>query len=186
MKLRFCIIAAAALLATAASASTFVAMDSLELIENSDRVVQGEVISITSFWDDSGRLIVTEATVAVTENIAGTGNSSVIRVRTPGGRVGPLRVEAAGFPQFRRGQTVVLFLESEEGRDFERVVGFQQGHFEVVNRDDGVTLAVPQIDSNARYFYRNGTRMANPRSMELGAFKSLVRNTDRAIGPRAR
>ncbi len=186
MKLKFCIIVAAALLATAASASTFVAMDSLELIENSDRVVEGEIIAITSFWDDSGRLIITEATVNVTDNIFGESTSSVVRVRTPGGRVGPLRVEAAGFPQFRQGQQVVLFLQVEEGRDFQRVVGFQQGHFEVVQRDDGVTLAVPQIDGNARYFHRNGARMAAPQSMELGEFKTLVRDTNRAIGPRVR
>ena len=163
-----------------AGASTFVALDSSQLIEQSDRVVEGRVIAIESFWDEAGRLVVTEATVQVDETLVGR-TESVVKVRTPGGTVGRFRVEAAGFPVLALDEKVILFLREEAQADYHRVVGFQQGHFEVVERNDGVKLAVPRIEGNGRYVTLDGRRLPAARSSELGQFKETVRAAAREM-----
>jgi len=51
-------------------------------------------------------------------------------------------VEAHGFPRFEQDEQVMLYLEaSGDGRY--RVLGYQQGHFRVVTRLDGVTQVIP-------------------------------------------
>lgn len=172
---------AALLLGTAAFASTFVAYDSRAMVDNSERVVQGRVIGVESFWNEDGRLIVTEATVRVSDTIVGT-STALVTVRVPGGTVNDLRVEAAGFPSFAAGQDVILFLSSSDRGNFQRVVGHQQGHFEVVERNDGVSLAVPQIDEGARLLTRSGARLPTPRSTELSEFKNRVRGLAERAG----
>lgn len=161
------------LLSCAVGASTFVAFDSRAMVGESEQIVQGKVVELRSFWNEDGRVIVTEATVEVTETLLGSGASRVT-VRVPGGQVGDFRVEATGFPVFERGQEVILFLQHDSRLGVERVVGHQQGHFEVVHRDDGVSLAVPMIE-DARLFTRDGRLAPAARSMELNTFKNRVR-----------
>ena len=100
---------------------------------------------------------------------------AVVTVQTPGGEVGDTYVEAAGFPKFERGQDVILFLKAGDQNDTRRVLGHQQGHFEVVTRNDGVTLAVPQIDEDVALLTPTGQRAQAPQSTELVTFKALVR-----------
>ena len=169
------------LLAPFASASTFVAIDSATLIERSDRVIEGRVVALESFWNENGRVIVTEAVIRISETILGAPTSE-LRVRVPGGTVGDFRVEASGFPKFAEGQHVLLFLEADASTGANTVVGHQQGHFEVVERLDGVSVAVPQIDEGASLFRPDGTLMRASQSTELGEFKSRVRNLARQTG----
>ncbi|REJ80730.1 MAG: hypothetical protein DWQ36_10845 [Acidobacteria bacterium] len=164
------------------SASTFVALESRELVAESQRVVQGRVLDLQSFWNEDGRMIFTEATVAVDETLVGAERATVV-VRVPGGTVGDLRVEASGFPRFALGQEVILFLSPSADGRHHRVVGHQQGHFEVVRRDDGVRLAVPQIDEGARLLTRSGRPIDTPRSTELDAFKQAVLTLAGRPGP---
>lgn len=172
---------AAVLLSASATASTFVAYDSRGMVDNSQRIVQGRVIGLESFWNEDGRLIVTEATIRVSETLVGS-STSLLTVRVPGGKVGDVRVEASGFPTFQRGQEVILFLANSEQGDFQRIVGHQQGHFEVVERLDGVRLAVPQIDAGARLMMPSGARLPEPRSTELSEFKNRVRGLAERAG----
>ena len=182
MKSQRLIFVAIFLIATSLSASTFVALDSDEMIRQSQRVVQGTVIGVDSFWDRAGRIVVSEATIQIGETILGSQHESVVKVRVPGGQVGRFKVVAEGFPVFARGQQVVLFLNREGDADFHRVVGHQQGHFEVVQRRDGVALAVPQIEDGARLFHADGRQMAPARSTELETFKAMVRDAGRQLG----
>src|SRR5262245_26266422 len=94
------------------AASTFVAMTPQQLVAQSSAVIQGDVLKVTSFWSPSGRIIVTEAMVRVTDTILGDAPSVVV-LRTFGGDVGSYRVVAEGFPQFEVGQRVVLYLQSQ-------------------------------------------------------------------------
>src|SRR5690349_8921102 len=87
------------LAAIPAGASTFVALTRGEMVAQSNAVVEGEVLKINSFWSPSGRLVVTEAMVRVTDTIVGEAPSVVI-VKTFGGQVGGYNVEAHGFPRF--------------------------------------------------------------------------------------
>jgi hypothetical protein len=164
-----------------AQAATFVAMTDEELIQQSDAVVQGQVIRLESKWDPQGRIIVTEATIQVSETIAGVAPSQIV-VQTPGGKVNDYRVEALGFPSLNNGEEVILFIKDDQSLQVSRIVGHQQGHFEVVKRLDGVTLAVPRIEDGASFLTPSGKAIPAPRSTELAAFKGRVRAEAARVG----
>jgi hypothetical protein len=173
---RIITIAAAALLGLLAiplPASTFVAMTEAELISQSDRVIQGEVVNVRSHWTQSGRMVVTDATIRVDEVLIGD-SPGVIQVRTFGGQVNDFIVETHGFPVFQKGKQVILYLYEEPSDRSLRVLGYQQGHFRVVTRLDGVTLAVPQVDGNGRLLRPDGSLVPIPASVEIGAFKNRL------------
>ena len=171
----------ACLVAVNAHASTFMAMSQADLVRQADAVVQGEVVGLQSSWAPSGRIIVTDAIIAVDEVLVGSTASS-ITVRTFGGKVGDYTVEAHGFPKFQMGERVILFVQVEPEDGTLRVLGYQQGHFRAVTRLDGVTLAVPMLEEGARFFTPGGTLTPEPRSVEIGSFKAGVRATARQVG----
>lgn len=161
------------LAALPAAASTFVHVPTRELIAQADALIEGRVVDLDSFWTESGRLIATEAVIEIDDTLLGTLSGNVT-VRTFGGRVGDITVEAHGFPRFELGERVLLFLTTDEDGSL-RVLGYQQGQFRVVTRRDGVTLAVPQVDEGARFLTIDGKLGAAPRSLEIGYFKQQVR-----------
>lgn len=156
-----------------ATASTFVNMSSQELVAQADALIEGRVINLSSFWTDSGRLIATEAVVAVDEVLFGDAPAKVT-VRTFGGQVGDIRVDAPGFPRFESGERVLLYLKADSEDGTLRVLGYQQGQFRVVTRRDGVTLAVPMVDDDARFLTRDGRLAPAARSTEIGAYKASI------------
>lgn len=175
--LALCLFALAAMPATA---SSFVALSENQLVAQSNTIVQGTVVDVRSSWTESGRLIATDAKVRVAETLRGNA-AEFITVRTFGGEVGGIRVEAHGFPMFEKGREVILFLDrglDKSGRY--SVVGYQQGHYRVVKRLDGVTLAVPQVDAGMRFIDPYGKAAPVQKSVEIGAFKSaLAQHIDR-------
>lgn len=169
------------LYAIPASASTFVAMTEGELISQSDSVIQGEVVSVRSHWSQSGRIVVTDATVRVDEVLIGD-SPAVVQVRTFGGQVNDFVVATQGFPQFEAGRKVLLYLYKEPSDQSLRVLGYQQGHFRVVTRLDGVTLAVPQVDENTRLLRPDGSPIPVPASVEIGKFKNRLLDVAEKLG----
>lgn len=165
--------------------STFIALTPREMIDQADAVVQGRVVHLESFWSESGRIIVSEATVEIDEVILGKA-PAVVKVRTFGGQVGDIRVEAHGFPVFEQDERVLLFLAREPADDSVRVLGYRQGQFRVVTRRDGVTLAVPMIEEDTRFITRNGQLMPAPESVEIDHFKTRLRTIANEIGRQAR
>jgi hypothetical protein len=153
-------------------ASTFLAMSRGELVAQSDAVIQGRVLKVNSFWDPSGRVIMTEAMIQVEDTIRGK-SASVAVVRTFGGRVGNFIVEAHGFPKFVVNDHVLLFLHNSG--DATEVTGYQLGHYRIVRDKAGVEMAVPTFDGGAMLLGRDGRPAAAPKAMQLDAFKSMIR-----------
>lgn len=161
-------------------ASTFVAMDKAELIANSEAVVQGTVLKVHSFWDPSGRIVMTEALVRVEETILGQA-PSVVRVQTYGGDVDGFVVEAHGFPEFKVGQRMVLFLEPEKS-GFTKVAGYQFGQFHVRRDKAGVEYAVSALEPGTNVATKDGRPYVRPQAMRLDTFKENLLNTARRSG----
>lgn len=187
--LAVCIFALIAAAALPASASVFVAMDRAELVAASQAVVVGRVLDVRSFWNDDATAILTEAVVQVDETVAGD-SPRIVTVRTFGGTVGSLRIEAHGFPTFERGKRMLLFLDGVGGTA--EVVGYQQGQFRIVTRvSDGMDVAVPAVDAGATLVRMDGQRVERPRAMPLSALVESIRATagelraDRDHGHRA-
>lgn len=165
-------LAALVVAALPATASTFLAMDRAEMARSSDAVVVGEVTSVHSSWNADATAIITEAFVKVDETLVGQAPGMVV-VRTFGGQVGPVVIEALGFPSFAEGQKLVLFLEGAE--NVARVVGYQQGQYRVITRSDNIEVAMPTVDHGASLLHRDGSPAAKPLAVTLDALRTEVR-----------
>ncbi|HYO16421.1 MAG TPA: hypothetical protein VE685_24750 [Thermoanaerobaculia bacterium] len=161
-------------------ASTFVALSRGELVAQSDAIVEGEVLKVNSFWSRSGRMIVTEALVRVTDKIAGNA-PTVVAVRTFGGEVGGFLVEAHGFPKFQVGERVVLFLQDQPNGTAE-VTGYRQGQFQIVRDKAGVQIAVPTLEEGVNLLRADGAPVARPKAVRLDELKNAIRADVERVG----
>lgn len=164
---------AVALMAGPATSSTFVAMDTAELVAASDAVIQGEVLEVYSFWNRDGNAILTEARVLVDEVVLGQAPSEVV-VRTFGGRVGDYVLEAHGFPTFQEGQKVLLFLQRAQDASL-RVSGYRLGQYRIAAGARGGLVAVPTLERGVQLLYEDGRPAARPEAVPLGTFKNQIR-----------
>jgi len=177
MRRLFLLALSAAAFALPAHASTFIFAPQRDLVRDAAAIVQGKVISTSSFWNETGQVIVTEALVQVEETILGKAPSVVI-VRTFGGQVGNFVVEAHGFPTFRAGENQLLFLEAEKD-GHSRVLGYQQGQFRIQSDAAGRQIAVPAVDSGATFVGASG---APAGAKALAALKASILRDARAVG----
>jgi hypothetical protein len=160
-------------------ASTFLKMTQKDLVRDSAAVIQGHVIKVSSFWDPTGRIILSEALVRVESKVFGE-TPSVVVVRTFGGTVGNFRVEAEGFPKFQPNDHLLLFLEPEKD-GATRVAGYQQGQFRVVQDKSGAVLAVPTFDG-ASLLTKDGRASAPAQALRLDDLKASIRTEARRAG----
>lgn len=168
------------LLAAPATASTFLAMDHEELITHSDAVIQGKVLRVESYWDITGRVIISEAEILVDETIAGRGMEGFLTVQTFGGQVGDFHVEASGFPRFQEGDRVVLFLNRREAKDGAiRVTGYQLGEYRILDQA-GTAMAVPTVEPGVR-FLRDGQPVEPPQALPLAELKTRLRRIENRL-----
>ena len=159
-------------LAIPAGASTFIGLSKAELVAQSDAVVQGEVMKVESFWTPSGRLIVTQAMVRVTETIAGEA-PTVVMLRTYGGTVDGYTIEAHGFPTFKQGDRLLVFLQNQKDGSAE-VTGYRQGQYQVVRDKAGVEFAVPTVEKGVRLLTLQGQEAPRPQPVRLDTFKNEI------------
>jgi hypothetical protein len=173
---RFLWVGLSALVLTAAlpvGASTFVALTPDQLVEQSDAIVQGEVLKINSFWTADGSVIVSEALVQVTDTIAGD-SPTVLRVKTFGGTVGGYTVEAHGFPGFRAGDRVLLFVQNQDDGSVE-VTGYRQGQYRIAF-ERGMEKAIPTLEAGINLLTPDGRQAIRPVAKELESFKQQIRD----------
>jgi len=97
-----------------------------QLVLESDRVVEATVTGRSSAWASDNRRIYTTFTFETHNDIAGNGPSKFVVIQ-PGGRVGRLAQITHGYPNFKEGDRVILFLE-EVVKGYQ-VIGLSQGVF---------------------------------------------------------
>ena len=171
------------LLAVPAAASTFIAMDTGELVAGSDAVIEGQVIRVESSWDATGSVIVSEAVIEVSEAVVGA-SARRVRVQTFGGKVDDYEVVAHGFPRFASGDRVLLFVNRREAADRSlRVTGHQLGHYRIVERD-GTRMAEPTLEEGVNLVGRGQQQAAPPQALSLADLKAQVRSLAAGNGTR--
>lgn len=99
-----------------------------DLCTNANRVVVGGVNKVESRWQ--GTKIVTDVTIAPTENLKGQGTLPFV-ITIPGGTVGGVTLRASEAPVFAVGEQVVLFQKT--GPSPCGVYGWYRGKYTVVN-----------------------------------------------------
>lgn len=90
-----------------------------ELVDASEEVVCGQVVSLRSYrapFLGRGEVIFTDVTVRITERITGTLRESTVIVQVPGGRVGDRFMICPDAPRYRQGERVLLFLRRFNGK----------------------------------------------------------------------
>ena len=98
------------------------------LCAQADRVVVGGVNKIESRWE--GSKIVTDVTIAPTENLKGVG-SVPFAITVPGGTVDGVTLRVSAAPVFAVAEQVVLFRKT--GPNPGGVYGWYRGKYTVVN-----------------------------------------------------
>lgn len=112
-----------------ASATQIVYRTPQQMGQTSSLVVQGEVTSVRSYWNDKRTKIFTETEVQVDQAYKGL-NPGTVRVVQLGGTVGNVCVTVAGALHWKPGEEVLLFLEQATS-DAYQVSGFSQGKFNI-------------------------------------------------------
>lgn len=98
-----------------------------ESIARAAAVVVAHVDAMQSHWTDDHTTIVTDVTFTVRESWRGSLAPQAPLVLTVlGGEVGEIGVRSEHQPQFRQGESVLLFLEETAGARF-AVYGLEQG-----------------------------------------------------------
>ncbi len=134
------LLACAGLWTCAAWASVAVRLSLAELSVDAERVVVAQLVRSQAAWDADGRRIFTSHEFHVEQELAGAGPDTFHLVQ-PGGAVGRLAQVAHGYPTFRAGESVLLFLQPRApGSDELRVVGLSQGVFALVAGAGGARL----------------------------------------------
>lgn len=161
---------------TTVHATTAVALSNRTLAENASVIATGRCTSLRTLWD--GRLLVTLATVEVTDMIKGD-QVQTVTVALPGGidatRKFPISMLYPGAPQILVGEDVFLFLGAEDGiATGLTILGFSQGKFSIVDDEAGLK-AVSRNLSSITLQTPAGTRRGTAIRVPLDAFKDEIR-----------
>lgn len=169
------LLAALALLAVAANATTLARMRFEELARQATAVARVRCLRATSLWENGE--IWTDTSFQVVEQTKGS-LPKVIRVRTLGGNVGNLHSRIEDVPVFHPGEEAYLFLWGREGEL--RVLGWAQGTFRIARdprtgvetvTQDSVT--VPVFDPHTHRFQHGGVRNLPVAIFQLKLKKAL-------------
>jgi len=135
-----------------------------ELVKKAHTIVVGRVAGSRTYWTANKKLILTDYTIDVDENIKGQ-PSRTVSVTTVGGKIDDVELYVSGMPSFQNGETAVVFIEQSGA--YQTVVGLGQGKFTVVNGE--VANSVGQLS------FPDG-RPGTPLKMSLQAFKTQIRS----------
>ncbi len=138
-KLIFGVLVVACLAATVhnAGATSVKKMTVADLVIYGDKIIAGRVVTVTDGFD-SHNLPYTDVTVAVQESIKGNVNGyytfrqfGLTQPRDMGNGLTYLGVSPDGFPRFKTGEDVVVFLFKKTAAGFQSSAGLMQGKFTV-------------------------------------------------------
>ena len=89
--------------------------DVSELTVEAQRIVVGDVVEVTSFWDERHELIKSRVVVAAETYLAGAGTGTEV-LELSGGTVDDVTLHVSVLPEFQAGDHVLLFLRDNPTR----------------------------------------------------------------------
>ena len=136
-------LAAAAVLAAPAHATTLVRMGLEDLTATNEMVVVGRVVDVHSHWNGDGTFILTDVRIAVDDVLKGRRPSSDVTFTVMGGTVGDKTVMIVGGAELEWGASYALFLSRSDlpgARGVLTVRDHSQGAFDVIDTQMGLRV----------------------------------------------
>jgi hypothetical protein len=149
----------AALISPPVQATIMQYMEVEDLTRLSSDIFHGQVVSTETYWNEERTRIYTRVRVRIDEPLKGiTRRSEMVTITQLGGEKDGIKFDFAGRPEFRSGESIVLFTSRRKSNDY-IVVGLKQGKMSVagseVKRDfTGLTL----VDRSGRAKIRQPIR----------------------------
>ena len=150
--------------ATFCYATTVQRLDLPDLVKKAQNIVIGKVTDSRTYWTPDHKLILTNYTIQVDENIKGQSARNV-QVTAIGGKIGDVELYVSGMVSFAKGEDAVVFIE--RSGNYQTVVGLGQGKFTVTNGE--VTNNVADLS------FPDG-RPGNSVKMPLQNFRNQIRS----------
>lgn len=137
-----------------ASATIMRFLDVEDLTRRATDIVQGEVMSVGTFWSDDHKRIYTKILFRVDESMKGfTKQSQSITITQLGGEKDGMKMDYAGRPELSTGQRAIIFATKSKNNDF-IIIGLRQGMMHVsgneVTRDFTGIKLIFRSSANAR------------------------------------
>ncbi len=123
-------------LAGLASATVVMRLDLPQVVQRSDVVMEGRVLS-TRVEQDGRGLLFTTVTLSVDQGHRGSRAGDVFTFRMPGGELNGKRTHIPGLPRLQPGEDVFLFLTKTSSRGFRVPVGLGQGTYRLTRDASG-------------------------------------------------
>jgi len=167
------------------SALTVVPTDFDRLIEQAEQIFRGTVVSATPRWEGEGkqRHIVTDYVFRVEESYRGRAAGQVT-LRVFGGALEGRRQQIAGLPEFRPGETEILFVRGN-GRDLCPLVGLFHGRLRVAKSGANGEERIHLHDGSALTDLNQVGRSSEKAKPALGAAPAALRPVELAERIRA-
>ncbi|HOD51408.1 MAG TPA: hypothetical protein PLJ71_16405 [Candidatus Hydrogenedentes bacterium] len=176
------LVLAGLLLAGGSAHASLLYMSDEEMVKAADNVLVGTVEAVESYYIKEN-VIVTDITIRTEDNVKGHLNKGgQFVLRQPGGRVGPVLRYATDLAEFKEGEEVLLFLQTEKRRGPAVVCG-ERGKL-LVQTDplngEKYVVCGPQAAApgNSGKSEKDGGQKVAQR-VELEAFKDYLREMDK-------
>jgi len=108
------VLAAAALTAAPAAATTLIRQGLENLVRENESIVQGKVLDLHSYWNQDHNMILTDVRVRPSAGLKGVGRDRDVTFTLVGGTVGETTVLIVGGPELVPGSEYLLFLNRED------------------------------------------------------------------------
>jgi hypothetical protein len=102
-----------------------------DLVTGADWIVVGKVETMESRWNDARDYIYTYVTLSVSDYWKNPLSQPMLTIQIPGGTVEDISQRVTDTPDFRVGETVILFLFNQDGERW--VYGWEKGKFTIEN-----------------------------------------------------
>ncbi|WP_223788744.1 matrixin family metalloprotease [Marinicella meishanensis] len=122
-----------------------VEMDREEVIQRSEMIFVGQVLSKQARWNDRGNLIVTDYEFAVDEVMFGDFTKDTLELTFAGGQLPEEGQSLSDVPEFAVAEEVLLMLESHSKPLFSPVTGLYQGKFSAGHNRNSVVGGLGEI-----------------------------------------
>ena len=147
-----------------------------EKVENANAIVYGKVVRQETRWDPEHRWILTYTTLQVERSLKGVTPPEVTIV-TPGGKVGDVRQDTIGMPEFKVGEENAVFVRNT--RLGPTVLYFDQGAYAIAKDTRGNRSVLPVETDAVRIDTQRGIAVAPEEPRTLREFEAAVRESER-------